>query len=1122
MHVRHFLLVAGMFFLMVLMASLSQAASIEIIQRGVSGSITSDIGLESLNESAESEDDIFFGTQLGVYVFSSEGTLTNFIQTGSSVTNIESIPDIDDNGYNELVITTTNNYFPNVLCFDSLTGDKLWEFSSETEVFDVDMLWTMKQVTAYELEVSQSGDNIYLTAGYNVFRLGTQTGNKLSSFEGTDNMWDISLVDGDVVVGDQNGYVYRLNGESLGVIWKKFVSKSYTVVNPSTKGAMGTVKRSVWDIVPITVNDKSLVAVCTEDGYLYILDFDTGEILRSTEIIDYVDELLYAYYGDYPLPTSFVGYNFFNIRAKVIPDVTEDNNQEILVYTYPGTRIGHEYQGARKGIYIVDPTTGEIVSENENFDLSKINRLETIISQDLENKTYIILPTGKSGSQEKIKLIDPEDCTTYDTISINSTSGSSSSNIYSIKVLDEDYFLLCSNYGDVLKSDLNGNVSWNYPRLNNIKVERVDLVGNSDLDLLVLSDEGMDEDDFLSVSSSRTIYVTDGETKEIAWSYEMPYNEFIQSGGLLAVKAVDDLNGDGKKDIVAYKQRYAEWGSGDEYGEYTRIIVFSGKGEILYEKSLTDSTFYGVYEQLYNDSSYLASLDPGQLENINDRRIRKIIVSLDTIADVSGDGISDFIVGSWNDVYILNSSNGEIIWTRTYNSWLYEQPSGYNPMAIYEWDWLSDDRMRYLSLGDQNSDGYDELLQISWNEMWILHSKVTSGILDYTPYKQITYEGNFEKEKVKIVKDLNGDSYSDIVFLLHIEDSPAMYKIISGTSGSEIMEFEREGTTFELGAADFNDDGYEDSIVFYAWGSSGPRLEILSGKTSEVIWSYLRYDETWMLRDIYGIQKIMPVCYVDDFNGDGSNDLALGRSLPWTTGAEVLIYDVKNNGLLKTITVESIGQDSNDRRWQPSIITAPLSDLTGDGIGEVAVVMALGKGNQKQLKLVILDIAEEEIISDFIAKGTEIEDVGDLIATYGSGGELYLLNPEKDLSIVSPQDYQIVTSPMKISWSENNNDTVKIIMVDNNRIMKATGKNAEFDLKQGNRKITIYSFDEYGKGLYETVTVNVEKTSAAATPLTILLVILLIVLFVPKSLPVILKKHLFRKNKERSKKEDEE
>ena len=945
------------------MTVISQGASIDIIQKGVSGSISSDIGLKNLTGSGD-DSHIFFGTQLGAYVFTHNGTLLNFIQTGSSVTNMEGIPDINNNGYDELVFTTTNTYFPNVLCYDSYSGEKLWEFSSETEVFDMSMLWTMKQVTSYGLTVSSSGDKIYLTAGYNVFCLNSQTGDKIASFDGTDNMWDIILVDNDVVVGDQNGYLYRLDGESLKLVWKVLISQSYTVVTPSTKETRGTVKRSVWDIASATVNDEIVIAACCEDGYFKIINFNNGKTIKSVEIIDYVDVLLYEYYGDNPLPTSYVDYNFFNMKVELLPDVTDDGNEDFLVCTFPGRRGGNEYQGAQKGIYIVDSSKCSIVSRNENYDLDKINTLETITSQTLDNNTYILLPTGKSSSAEKVKLVSIETCDTYKTISINSTAGSSNGNIYYTRVISDDKFLLCSNMGDILKVNLSGNISWNYPRLNNILVDRIDLVGSSTLDFLVCSDESNDEKDFLKISSSRTIYVVDGETKTISWYYEMPYEEYLLTNGLKGVKAIDDINGDGKKDIVAYKQREPDKEGADEYGVYSRIIVFSGNGSIIYEKPLTTNTYYG----LYNDPEYLKSLEEKEIQNIeNQYRIRKNIESLDIISDVSGDGIPDFFVGSTKDAYIFNSTNCEIVWTKNYD----------------EWDVINNERMYYYSLGDHNSDGYDELLMVSWDEMYILRSSYIGNALDYSIYTTVTYDGNVEKSKIKIVEDQNGDGYSDIVFLLHITDSPSMYKIISGFDGSEIMEIERDGTTLDLGVADFNGDNYDDSIVFYMDGSSGPKLEIRSGKTAEVIWNYLEYEEAWMLRDIYGISTIMPACYIDDINGDGKKDLAIGRALPWDKGADILIYDVVNNNLIKTISVESTDASSHpgDLRWQPAIITAPLSDLTNDGNGEIAVVMLLGGGGQKQLKLVIIDIVEGEIICDFTAKGTKIEDFGELIAT---------------------------------------------------------------------------------------------------------------------------------------------
>jgi hypothetical protein len=74
-------------------------------------------------------------------------------------------------------------------------------------------------------------------------------------------------------------------------------------------------------------------------------------------------------------------------------------------------------------------------------------------------------------------------------------------------------------------------------------------------------------------------------------------------------------------------------------------------------------------------------------------------------------------------------------------------------------------------------------------------------------------------------------------------------------------------------------------------------------------------------------------------------------------------------------------------------------------------------------------------------------------------------------------------------------------MVDGNMIMKTSGSDAEFDIREGSRKVTLYSFDRHGKGVYDNVDVTVQKGSATAGPLTVVVVLLLIIIFVPKLLP---------------------
>jgi hypothetical protein len=69
--------------------------------------------------------------------------------------------------------------------------------------------------------------------------------------------------------------------------------------------------------------------------------------------------------------------------------------------------------------------------------------------------------------------------------------------------------------------------------------------------------------------------------------------------------------------------------------------------------------------------------------------------------------------------------------------------------------------------------------------------------------------------------------------------------------------------------------------------------------------------------------------------------------------------------------------------------------------------------------------------------------------------------------------------------------------------MKANGNSAVIDIRAGDRKISIYSFDKYGKGIYENVDVKVEKSSSSELPLLILFIIFLIVLFFPKIMPLI-------------------
>ncbi|UCD03068.1 MAG: PQQ-binding-like beta-propeller repeat protein, partial [Candidatus Aenigmatarchaeota archaeon] len=595
-----------LFFLILILPALVHAAeSMTMIQSGISGGVTvKDITKADIDGSGD--DEMLIGTSTGLYIISSDGHLYRYIQTSSAVTNAVPIDDINGDGTHEIVISTSDLYFPNVQCYDAATGEKLWDFSPRTEVYDTYILWTMKQTGVFDLlsmaDINGDGSrDIVTSAGYVVYALDGSSGGEIWKYQDTDNVWDLDIVSGDVIGGDQNGYVFLLESGSGKEIWRKLVSRDYTVVNPSTNSVAGNVKRSVWDILPLEVGGVLRAAVSAEDGFVYMLDVSNGEVLWEKEVIDYVDSLLYGYYGDTPIPTSSAGYNFFNLRLTPVNDVTGDGSSDLVASTFPGVRRGREYKGV-SGMYLLNSGNGNMEWENENTALSFTGRPVTV---DL-GEEYIAVPAGKSGDRERIRFIDPSDGTTFDTMSINSSSGQTRSATYIIKSWDEDRFIFASATDDLILAEYPDDYTWRYPRTNDVIILKADFTGDSAPDMLVKTRDGADRENSFDEGKSRSLFVIDGSTKDVAWTYEMDTEVFLHSGGLAGVKVTPDLNGDGKADIAGYMNYFADWDRGDVYGEHSRVVVFSGRtGKKLMDEPPVLADYYGVYERAFTDTVFL-------------------------------------------------------------------------------------------------------------------------------------------------------------------------------------------------------------------------------------------------------------------------------------------------------------------------------------------------------------------------------------------------------------------------------------------------------------------------------------------------------------------------------------
>ena len=117
------------------------------------------------------------------------------------------------------------------------------------------------------------------------------------------------------------------------------------------------------------------------------------------------------------------------------------------------------------------------------------------------------------------------------------------------------------------------------------------------------------------------------------------------------------------------------------------------------------------------------------------------------------------------------------------------------------------------------------------------------------------------------------------------------------------------------------------------------------------------------------------------------------------------------------------------------------------------------------------------------------------IAVIG-GGNLYFLSSERDVSITAPTSGSIVSSPLKVKWREKP-ETMATIFVDDKKTLLTEENSAEFEVKEGEHKVSVYLFDRYGKGVYDTVHVTVKKNYSSVTLLTVFFIFTLIVLLSP-------------------------
>ncbi|HEY40610.1 MAG TPA: PQQ-binding-like beta-propeller repeat protein [Dehalococcoidia bacterium] len=1107
---------------------------------------------------------VLLGTSRGLYIIS-QGVLLSYIPTPNSVMDIALLDDLTGDYQQDIVIAIWDTYFPNIRCYDSDTGDKLWQFIPKQEVFIDNLMWTELQTPTFNLEnLDVNGDDIedvVATSGYRVYAIDGRTGSEIWACETSNNLWRIAVTadfnaDGspDLAVGGQNGYMYVLSSESGELLWGERVAERYDVINDRNE-VWTTVDRSIWDILPVSSRGNSKAAVSSEDGKVRLIDLSDGTTEWEVEVVTYITSLQYDYYRqNSQKPTSPGDRNFFNIRLLLVDDISGDGIEDVLASTHIGE--------GRSGLFMINGASGLVIWQKPALDLGNIAQIEEV---SIGGERVVLLPKGKTGFVDELDVIDLNSGTTLETIEIESGPESTSGNVYRVRGNTDDEFILASDYGDLLLVSAEGDVLWDYPRVTDVAVERGDFCGDASEDLLVRSETYPSGRN--SAPTARVLYVVDGGTREKVWTHEVPYEVFVATGGISNIHITPDLNGDGKQDIAGYIQIPESKRSDEEYGDGTRIILLSGKdGTVLLKQPVVSATYYGVWDELYDDPSchedYIRQwyeqelqrqLDeieknlrqqgipeaeiqqrlngeeagrrqgfeenelPQRLEELQrrledeekNRRINKWILSFGIACfDKAGPAPVCLLVKTPRDMYLLDPS-GEILLTWTFELWMYQGPFENEPelpagvktgLAGGHWN-------RQLVLDDINDDGGSDLVIFANNEIYIVTTDIgtLTGSLDYETFMTIEVEEGIEGQRGWLGDDLDGDGIREFCYYRHQEGRPSMLTFMSPVTGEEVLEMEYDAnrTTIDTSCADFDGDGCNDTLLFQRWveDKEGPKLEILSGQNRAVIWEYNDYREGHLFNEANYQGSIKTACPISDISGDGVADLALIRTLTWQPGAQILLYDVNHDSEIKCIVLEEIDSAvRRDQRWHPGFLVEEITDVNGDGTKELVAIMAFGNtAEEKEWQLMVVDVHQEQPLADFRIIGSdciELETRNEFGMT-GFTGEVYLLDVACNLQITAPADGSTQTSPTTVEWVGTGDGAFNQVFIDGIEVGRTNDNELTIPTNQGEHELELRSLDEYGRGIYQTVTFSVEKSSSAVTQLIIWLAIFLIIALVP-------------------------